>query len=255
MSRKENFFIKNFRSTVGKAINDFKMIDNGDRILVGFSGGKDSVTLFDILYKRRKYVKIDYELIPVLVYNEEYEGLDEINSFFKKNYNTEIIIKNLNIKELILSGKFKENPCYVCSKIRRKILFDTARELNCNKLALGHNMDDINETLLMNIIFSGTISSMKPKQELFKGKLTIIRPLAYLTEEQIKKYVKQNNLPVLNKVCSYKGKSKQREVIKNFINSLYKSNKKIKKNIFSSLRNVNLCYVLGYHYSENIKNT
>ncbi len=139
--------------------------------------------------------------------------------------------------------------------MRRKILFDTARELDCNKLALGHNMDDINETLLMNIIFSGTISSMKPKQELFKGKLTIIRPLAYLTEEQIKKYIKQNNLPVLDKICSYKGKSMQREIIKNFINSLYKSNKKIKKNIFSSLRNVNLCYVLGYYYSDNIKNS
>ncbi len=247
---KENYFLRNFRATVGKAINDFNMIEDKDRILVAFSGGKDSLTLLDILYKRRRYVKINYDLVPLLVHNEEYQGIEKVSEFIKNNYNLELKIKYLNIKELVLSGKFKENPCYVCSKIRRKILFDSAKEYNCNKLALGHNMDDINETLLMNIIFSGTISSMKPKQELFNGKLTIIRPLCYVTEEQIRKYVKKNSLPVIDKICSYRGKSVQREVIKNFIETLYKKNKKIKKNIFSSLRNVNLKYVLGYYFSE-----
>ncbi len=243
MSKKENFFLRNFRSTVGKAINDFNMIQNNDKILVGFSGGKDSITLFDVLYNRKKYVPINYELIAVLVHNEEYEGLEKVKTFFKENYNTEIIIKYIDLKKLVLSGEFKENPCYVCSKIRRKILFETARDLGCNKLALGHNMDDINETLLMNIIFSGNISSMKPNQELFNGSLTIIRPLAYLTEKQILKYVKQKNLPVIDKVCSYRGKSTHREIIKEFINSLYKKNKKVKKNIFTAMRNVNLKYL------------
>ena len=243
MSKKENFFLRNFRSAVGKAINDFNMIQDKDRILVGFSGGKDSVTLFDVLFNRKRYVPIDYDLIPVLVHNEEYEGLDILEKFFKENYGTEILIKYIDLKKLVLSGEFKENPCYVCSKIRRKILFETAKELYCNKLALGHNMDDINETLLMNIIFSGNISSMKPKQELFDGSLTIIRPLAYLTETQILKYVRQKNLPVIDKICSYRGKSTQREVIKNFINSLYRKNKKVKKNIFTAMRNVNLKYL------------
>ncbi len=245
MSKRDNFFIRNFRSTVGKAINDFNMIQNNDRILVGFSGGKDSITLFDVLFKRLKYVPIKYKLIPVLVHNEEYEGLEELEKYFLDNYKTSIIIKYINLKKIILSGEFKENPCYVCSKIRRKILFETARELNCNKLALGHNMDDINETLLMNIIFSGNISSMKPKQELFDGSLIIIRPLAYLTETQIQKYVRQNDLPVIDKICSYRGKSQQREVIKQFINSLYKKNKKVKKNIFTSMSNVNLKYLFN----------
>jgi len=243
MSKKENFFLRNFRSAVGKAINDYNMILDNDRIIVGFSGGKDSITLFDVLFNRKKYVPIDYELIPVLIHNEKYEGLEDIEKFFKKSYNTEILIKYIDLKKLVQSGEFKENPCYVCSKLRRKILFETARELYCNKLALGHNMDDINETLLLNIIFSGNISSMKPKQELFDGSLTIIRPLAYLTESQILKYVRQKDLPTIDKVCSYRGKSIQREIIKNFINSIYKKNKKIKKNIFNAMRNINLNYL------------
>jgi tRNA 2-thiocytidine biosynthesis protein TtcA len=241
---KENYFLKNFRATVGKAINDFKMLKNNDRILVGFSGGKDSLALFDTLFKRKSFVPIDYELIPVFVYNGEFsETLREVEKFFKDYYNCNVIIKTVNIKEFVISEKSKENPCFVCSKIRRKIFFDLAYQLKCNKLALGHNMDDMNETLLLNIIFSGNISTMLPKQSLFKGGLNIIRPLIYLTEEQILKYVKINELPIIEKKCTYRGKSKNREIIKNFINSLYKENKKVKKNIANSVRNVNLEYL------------
>ncbi len=244
MSR-ENYFLKNFRATVGKAINDFSMLENNDRILVGFSGGKDSLALFDTLLKRKRFVPIDYELIPVFVYNGEHlETLKEVEDFFKNFYNCNVIIKTVNIKKFVESGKNRENPCFLCSKIRRKIFFDVAYQLKCNKLALGHNMDDMNETLLLNIIFSGNISTMIPKQPLFNGALTIIRPLIYLTEEQILKYVKINDLPIIEKKCTYRGKSKNRETIKNFINSLYKENKKVKKNIANSVRNVNLEYLL-----------
>lgn len=230
---------------MGKAINDFKMIENKDRILVGFSGGKDSLALFDILFQRRSFVPIEYELIPVFVYNGEFsETLVDVENFFKNYYNLNVIIKTVKIKDFVESGKSRENPCFICSKIRRKIFFDLAYQLKCNKLALGHNMDDMNETLLLNIIFSGNISTMIPKQSLFNGNLSIIRPLIYLTEEQILKYVKINQLPIIEKKCTYRGKSKKREVIKNFINSLYKENRKVKKNIANSVRNVNLEYLL-----------
>ena len=242
---KENYFLKNFRTTVGKAINDFKMIEDNDRIVVGFSGGKDSIALFDILFKRKNFIPINYTLIPVFVYNGEFqETLDEVEKFFKNFYNYNVIIKTVNIKEFVNSKKSKENPCFVCSKIRRKIFFDIAYQLKCNKLALGHNMDDMNETLLLNIIFSGNISTMLPNQPLFNGGLSIIRPLIYLTEEQILQYVKINDFPLIEKKCTYRGKSKNREIIKKFINSIYKSNKKIKKNIANSIRNVNLEYLL-----------
>ncbi len=244
MSR-ENFFLKNFRSTVGKAINDFNLINDNDRILVGFSGGKDSIALYDILEQRKKYVPINYELIPVFVYNGEYtETINEANDFFRDFYEKNVIIKTVDINGFIKSGKSKENPCFICSKIRRKIFFDLAYELKCNKLALGHNLDDINETLLLNIFFSGNISTMLPKQELFNGNLTIIRPLAYLTENDILKYVKMKEFPIVEKKCTYRGKSKQRETVKNIINMLSKENKKVKKNIANSIRNVNLEYLI-----------
>ena len=241
---KESYFLKNFKSTVGKAINDYKMIQENDRILVGFSGGKDSIALFDVLFNRKKVVPIDYELIPIFVYNGEYvDTLKEVEKYFKNFYNTNVIIKTVNIKEFVISGKSKENPCFSCSKIRRKIFFDVAYSLKCNKLALGHNMDDMNETMLLNIIFSGNISTMLPKQELFNGDLTIIRPLTYLTEEQILKYVRISELPIIEKKCTYRGKSKQREIIKDFINTLYKTNKKVKKNIANSARNIKMEYL------------
>jgi tRNA 2-thiocytidine biosynthesis protein TtcA len=241
---RESYFLKNFRASTGKAINDFKMINDRDRILVGFSGGKDSIALFDILYERRKVVPIDYELIPIFVYNGEYEDtIREVEEYFLNFYKTNVIVKTVNIKDFVKSEQNKENPCFICSKIRRKIFFDVAFSLKCNKLALGHNMDDMNETLLLNIIYSGNISTMLPKQELFNGDLTIIRPLIYLTEEQILKYVKVNDFPIIEKKCTYRGKSKQREVIKNIINELYKSNKKVKKNIANSIRNVKMEYL------------
>ncbi len=226
---KLSYFLKNFRSTVGKAINDFKLIQNNDRILVGFSGGKDSVALFDILHKRKKFVPVHYDLIPIFVYNGEYKDtISEVEQFFKKYYNLNVIVKTVDIKSYINSGEKTENPCFICSRIRRKIFFDVAYELKCNKLALGHNMDDMNETLLLNIFYSGNISTMLPKQELFNGDLTIIRPLIYLTESRILKYVETNYLPVIEKKCSYRGKSKQRENIKRIINELSMDNKKIK---------------------------
>ncbi len=244
MSR-ETFFEKNFRATVGKAINDFSMIGDNDRILVGFSGGKDSIALFDILYCRKKYVPIDYELIPVFVYNGEHtETISEVREFFKNFYNINVIIETVDINNFIKSGKSKENPCFSCSRIRRKIFFDLAYQLKCNKLALGHNMDDMNETLLLNIFYSGNISTMLPKQELFGGDLTIIRPLVYLTETQILKYINKKSFPVIEKKCTYRGRSKQRETVKNIINELNKENKKVKKNIANSLRNVKLDYLI-----------
>jgi tRNA 2-thiocytidine biosynthesis protein TtcA len=241
---RESYFLKNFRSTVGKAINDFNLIQKNDRILVGFSGGKDSIALFDILNSRKKFVPVNYELIPLFVYNGEYvDTIKEVENFFRNFYNLSAIIKTVNISEFVKSGKNNENPCFICSRIRRKIFFDTAYELKCNKLALGHNMDDMNETLLLNIFYSGNISTMLPKQVLFDGDLTIIRPLIYLLENQILKYVKTLDLPVIEKKCSYRGKSRQREKIKRIINELYEDNKKVKKNIANSVRNVNADYL------------
>ncbi len=244
MIMRENFFLKNFRATFGKAVNDYSMLENHDRILVAFSGGKDSIALYDLLNSRKQRVPISYEIIPVFVYNGDYEEtIREVEEFFKKKYSVNVIVKTVDIKSFVSGNSAKENPCFVCSKIRRKILFDLAYELKCNKLALGHNMDDTIETLMLNIFYSGNISTMMPKQKLFNGQLTIIRPLVYLSEAQILKYIKMNKFDIIEKKCSYKGKSKQREKVKEIIEMLSKENKKVRKNIANSIRNVNLDYL------------
>jgi tRNA 2-thiocytidine biosynthesis protein TtcA len=177
---------------VGKAIMDYKMLSEGDKIAVAVSGGKDSLTLLNILQERKRFVPIKYELLAVHIdmgYPCQHPKI--LAEYFKK-LGVEYHIEKIDI----LKGKSRKDiSCFWCSWNRRKALFQVVDRFGCTKLALGHHKDDIIETTLLNLFFQGEISTMCPRQELFKGKIVIIRPLAYVEEDLIRRFAKTLDFP------------------------------------------------------------
>jgi len=238
------YWEKEIRSLIGKAIHRFGLVQDGDRILVGVSGGKDSLTLLNLLQERQKRVPIDYELIPVHIDLGFDSGRAEVLKGFFEMHGLPYHIEFTDIGRKANSSENRENPCFLCSWERRKQLFHLAHRLKCNKIALGHHKDDIIETLLLNIFYSGEISTMLPLQTLFKGKITLIRPLALLEEKKIERFAREMELPFGPSGCPSSGKTKRREV-KELIESLEKKNRRVKGNIFRSLSNIKMDYTFS----------
>jgi len=225
---------------VGKAITDYDMMADGDKVAVAVSGGKDSLTLLRVLTDRKKFVPIKYELFAVhidLGYPRTHPKI--LASYFKSqniNYHIE--------KVDILKGRTRKDiTCFWCSWNRRKALFETAVRFGCNKVALGHHHDDIIETILLNLFFNGEISAMAPKQELFKGKIIIIRPLAYVDEDMIRRFAKEANFPREKCSCPNSFTSKRTQ-IEHIIKELKKICPDVKKNIFRSVKRIKKDYLL-----------
>jgi tRNA 2-thiocytidine biosynthesis protein TtcA len=237
------YWQKEIRSLMGKAIHSYGLIQDGDRILVGVSGGKDSLTLLHLLQERRNRVPIRYELVPVhidLGFDTKRAGI--LKHFFEA-HNLPYHIEFTDIGKKANSPENRENPCFLCAWERRKRLFHLAHRLKCNKIALGHHKDDIIETLLLNIFYSGEISTMLPLQTLFKGKIALIRPLILLEERKIERFAREISLPFGPSGCPASGKTKRKEV-KELIELLQKKNRRVKGNIFRALSNVKLNYTL-----------
>ncbi len=228
---------------VGKAIHHYDMISHGDRILVGVSGGKDSLTLLWILNERLSRIPIRYELFPVYIDPGFPDGFADELSEFVKRMGFDLWVEKTDYGISAHSPTNLENPCFLCARLRRKRLFEIADELGCKKIAFGHHKDDIIETFFLNICYAGNISTMRPVQSFFKGKISIIRPLAYVEEDKIKRFSDNKQFPEFITPCPYSGISKRKE-IKELLNQLYRSNKKIRGNIFRSMKNVNPDYLL-----------
>jgi len=227
---------------MGKAIHRYRLIQDGDRIIVGVSGGKDSLTLLHLLQERRKRVPIDYELIPVHIdLGFDSERAEILKNFFEAQ-GLPYHIEFTDIGKRANSPENRENPCFLCSWERRKRIFHLAHRLQCNKIALGHHKDDIIETLLLNIFYSAEISTMLPVQTLFKGKITLIRPLALIEEKKIERFAREMGLPFGPSGCPSSGKTKRKEV-KELIEALERKNRRVKGNIFRSLSNIKLDYM------------
>jgi tRNA 2-thiocytidine biosynthesis protein TtcA len=225
---------------VGRAIMDYQMLADGDKIAVAVSGGKDSLTLLRVLQDRQKFVPIKYELLAVHI-DLGYPCMHPkiLAGYFKEqgvNYHIE--------KVDILKGKTRKDiSCFWCAWNRRKALFETADRFNCTKVAMGHHKDDIVETILLNMFFQGEISAMSPKQELFKGKITIIRPLAYVEESLIVKFAKDAGFP--HEKCSCPNSiTSNRTKITQILSGLEKVCPDVKTNIFKSAKRVKKDYLL-----------
>ena len=229
---------------VGKAIHQYDMISDKDKIAVGLSGGADSLTMLWILNERLNRIPINYELLVIYIDPGFENGFGKALECYcrEKGYNISIDYADHGV--LAHSSGNLENPCFLCSRLRRKRLFEIADQFGCKKLALGHNKDDIIETLFMNMCYSGEISTMKPLQSLFKGKFKIIRPLAYVNEDTIRCFAKETGFPNFFNPCPSVKRSRRYE-IKKILNRLYKTNSKIKGNIFRSMGNVKIEYLLS----------
>ena len=206
-------------SEMRKAIRDYHMIEDGDKIAVCLSGGKDSITMLMALKELQRYFKVSFDMIAVSV-NPNFEFFD--TSFLQEvcqNLDVPLIMEDSHIKEIVFDIRSEKRPCSLCANIRRGILNSVAIREGCNKIALGHNEDDVLETFLMNLFLTGNFSTFGPVNYMDRSKITVIRPLIYLSEKEIKKFVKRENIPVMKKSCPMDGVSK-REYMKKLLFTL-----------------------------------
>lgn len=229
-------------SKIGKAIADYGLINDKDKILVAVSGGKDSLTLLSFLKKIQKWAPVKFELFAAHITTDfhcgSYVHSDTLSGLFAE---IGVEYKFDHIKVLDEKGK---TTCFWCSWNKRKALFKIAQGFGCNKLAFGHHKDDIAETMLMNLFCKGEISTMNPYQEMFKGKLTIIRPLCYVEENLIKEFSKESGFLYQLCKCQF-GRDSQREYMKRLIKEIEKNipGTNVKTNIFKSIAKIKKDYI------------
>ncbi|WP_022668237.1 ATP-binding protein [Desulfospira joergensenii] len=235
---------KRVRHLLGRAVHDWSMISEKDRILVGISGGVDSQTLLTLLGSLQKRSPVKFDLLPVFLDpGFEPSPAPRLEQYVKEHFGA-MVTEYTDYGTLAHSEENRENPCFLCSRLRRKRLFEIARDSGCKKIALGHNKDDIIETLFINMFYAGKIGTMKPRQSFFKGRLDIIRPLSYVDKEDIVTFSRMFQIPKFGNPCPSSKNTKRGEV-RNMLETMYKQNKHIKGNIFRSMGNVAHDYLLG----------
>ena len=255
----ENSLITKYRKDIWakfvKGVKDFNMIEENDKIAVCISGGKDSFILAKCMQEIQRHGKVNFDLEFIVMdpgYKSENRKLIEDNA---KRLNIPITIFESNIFSIV--DKVEESPCYLCARMRRGCLYNKAKVLGCNKIALGHHFDDVMETILLSVIYGGEFKTMMPKLHStnFKG-LELIRPLYYVREKDIISFTKFHNLRFLNCACTFTEKNNEvnvnskRLLIKNLIRDLKDDNAYIENNIFKSAFNVNLNTIIGYHKDD-----
>jgi tRNA(Ile)-lysidine synthase TilS/MesJ len=233
--------IKKIRKKAGRAINRYSMLGAGDRVLVALSGGKDSLTLLDVLSERLKYLPITYEIIAAHVTVECIPSKSEIG--YLQNFCSErgiaLHVRNIAVDIDLSSAK---SVCFFCSLHRRKALFRLMGELGCSRLAFGHHMDDIIETLIMNMAIHGKFSTMPPRLPLFSGEFDIIRPLCLLHEQEVEQYCRLRGFTPAETACPY-GDNSMRAAAKRLILEMEKLSRRARSNIFSSMLNIDHEYL------------
>mgnify|MGYP005777391333 FL=1 len=222
-------------SHMRKAIEEYKMLDEGDKIAVCLSGGKDSITLLHAFKNLQIFYPKKFEIIAISV-NPGFEHFDiEFLKVLCNKIDVPLFIENSNAKEIVFDIRKEKNPCSLCANLRRGVINSVAIREGCNKIALGHNQDDVLQTFLLNLLYTGNIGTFSPMSYMDRSKITLIRPLIYTPEKDIKRYIKRNNISVMDKVCPMDGTSK-REDMKNLIYSLSKNIPMIRANLFGAIQ-------------------
>ncbi len=223
--------LSNFR----KAIEEYKMIDEGDKIGICLSGGKDSITMLYAFKALQRFYPKHFDIVAISI-NPGFEFFD--TQFLQKicdDLNIPLFIDDSHAKEIVFDIRKEKNPCSLCANLRRGIINSIAIKEDCNKIALGHNQDDVLETFLLNLLYTGNIGTFAPKSYMDRTKITLIRPLIYTPEKDIKRFIKKNNISVMPKVCPMDGKSK-REDMKQLIYTLSKNIAMVRANLFGAIQ-------------------
>ena len=243
-----------------QAINEYELLVPKDRVAVCISGGKDSMLMAKLFQELKRHNKFDFELVFLVMdpgYNEKNRKQIENNA---KLLNVPIRIFESNIFDNVVN--IDKSPCYICARMRRGYLYSAAKELNCNKIALGHHFDDVIETILMGMLYGAQIQTMMPKLHStnFKG-MELIRPMYFIREYDIEAWRDYNELKFLQCACKFTEKDEinqneelsKRKKIKKLILSLKKENPQVEANIFKSVQNVNLATIIEYKDKKNIR--
>ena len=226
-------------SRVRKAIDDYHMIEAGDKIAVGISGGKDSLTLLDAMNSLRFFYPQPFELCAITVdlgfHNIQFDKIKSLCT--EKNIPYRVV--ETDISQIIFEDRKETNPCSLCAKMRKGALNTVAKEMGCNKIAYAHHMDDIVETMMMSLIFEGRFHTFAPVTYLDRMDLTVIRPLAYVKEAEVIGYANKYDLPIIKSPCPADGYTK-RQYIKDLLANLNAENPGIKSRMFTAIQGGNL---------------
>ncbi len=195
------------------AVDDYKMIQDGDKIAVGVSGGKDSVMLLKALCDLKRFYPADFSIVAITL-DMRFDNQDGDFSPIQKlcdEYGIEYVIQKTDLYEIIFNIRKEECPCSLCARMRRGILHDTAKSLGCNKIALGHHLDDAAQTFMMNLLIESRIGCFAPVTYLSRRDITMIRPLIYVRESAVEQAVERLNLPVVESKCPANEKTKRED--------------------------------------------
>jgi tRNA 2-thiocytidine biosynthesis protein TtcA len=224
---------------IGRAIADYNLIEDKDRILLAVSGGKDSLAMLKLLNERRKWAPVEYKLFAAHI-ETDFKCAGCVHTKALKEIFEEGGIP-CYFEKIKVKDKNNKVSCFWCSWNRRKALFNLADKLGCRKVAFGHHQDDITETLLLNMFYHGEFSAMNPRQELFGGKIVIIRPLCYVGEDVLRKFAKESKFP--SQLCRCpNSKVSKRRMMKDFIKKVEEDCPHAKLNLFRSISRVNKEY-------------
>ena len=227
--------LQHLLSYVRRAVDDYQIIQPGDKIAVGISGGKDSLILLLALRHLQYFYPHPFELEAITI-SLGFDNFDlSLVKHFCKGLGINYTVCETEIGKIVFDVRKESNPCSLCSKMRKGALYNMAQSLGCSKIALGHNKDDINETLLMSLFYEGRIHTMAPINYLDQMNMHLIRPLIYVPEKDVRSYARKNELPVVKSPCPVDGHTK-REDIKQLIISLQRENRKLPENLFGAIQ-------------------
>ena len=224
-----------------KAIQDYGMIAPGDRVCVGVSGGKDSVALTVGLAHLRRYMKIPFELVAVSLdpqfggQSTDYGPLEQLFAQLEIPYE----IRRSGIGQVVFDIRKEPNPCALCAKMRRGLLHNTAKELGCNKVALGHHLDDAIETFYMNLWGEGRLGCFSPVTYLSRKDLTMIRPMILATEAEVRKAVRSADLPIVKSVCPADGATRRQEM-KDYVARMCQKDRAFRQKMLGAMQTADL---------------
>lgn len=227
-----NETLNKITSVMRKAIDDYNMIQDGDKICVGLSGGKDSLTLASALNHFKRFSPKKFDLVAITI--DLFGGKTDYSKLkaYCDEIGLEMLIIPSNIYEVVFNIKKEQNPCSLCAKLRRGILNTEAKKLGCNKIALGHHADDLIETFMLSLFYEGRLSTFNPVSYLTQVNATCIRPFLYVEEKNIVAFAKDK--PVIHNDCPA-DKHTQRQYVKDLINNIKKDIPSVKKIMHSAL--------------------
>lgn len=228
--------LQRIMSLTRKAIDDYHMIEDGDKIAIGISGGKDSLTLLSSLAGLRRFYPKRFTLVAVTVDigfgNQDFHAI----AAYCRQLDVDYHLLHTDINQIVFQERRETSPCALCAKMRKGALNDAMKTLGCNKIAYAHHKDDVVETMLMSLIFEGRFHTFAPVTYLDRIGLTVIRPLMYMDEHDVIQYVKENQVPVAKSACPVDGYTK-REYCKQLLKNLCHENPGVKERIFHAILN------------------